>query len=196
VGFAITWCAVREESAEQFLQKLGLIPTGETEEFPESLIASGKLDTGWRVIYYNKYGCPFLTSQHLTQLSIDQDALLCLVEEHAMASSSELWSGGKRQWYLSHEGENGPKGLSTDGHLPESLPEIRQKMEALQLAAGGDSAQVDYIFEIPLKIAQSIVGFKHDEKCDHLIGGRFVVMTQVAPKSGLLTRLFGTSSKG
>jgi hypothetical protein len=194
VGFAITWCAVREEGAEKFLQKLGLAPTGETEEFPESLIASGMLDTGWRVIYYNNYGCPFITPQHLTKLSIDQDAILCLVEEHAMASSSELWSGGRRQWYLSHEGENGPKGLSVGGHPPESLTAIRQEMEALQLAAGGDDAQVDYIFEIPLKIAQSIVGFKHDEKCDHLIGGHYVVMTRVAPKSSLLSRLFGVSN--
>jgi hypothetical protein len=44
-------------------------------------------------------------------------------------------------------------------------------MEELQLAEGGDDAGVDYIFEIPLKVAQSLVGFKHDENCAHLIGG-------------------------
>jgi hypothetical protein len=66
--------------------------TGETEEFPESLISVGKLDTGWRVIWYNEYGCPFLRPDSLSNLSINHDVLLCLVEEHAMASSSELWS--------------------------------------------------------------------------------------------------------
>jgi hypothetical protein len=55
MGWAITWCAVREENAEQFLNQLRLSPTGETEEFPESLISMAKLDTGWRVIWYNKY---------------------------------------------------------------------------------------------------------------------------------------------
>ncbi len=46
MGFAITWCAVREEGADQFFRKLGLRPTGEMEDVPESLISDGKLDTG------------------------------------------------------------------------------------------------------------------------------------------------------
>ena len=188
MGFSISWCAVREESADQFVQKLGLFPTGETEEFPESLISTGKLDTGWRVIWHNKYACPYLRPEDLANLSIDQEVLLCLVEEHVMASSSELWSGGKRKWWISHEGEKGPKGLSVDGGLPEAFPAIRKEMEDLQLAEGGDSAGVDYIFEIPLKVAQALVGFKHDEKCGHLIGGHFIVMSRVTPS--VLSRLF------
>ena len=64
MGFAISWCAVREEGADQFLQDLDLSTTGETEELPESLISTGKLDTGSRVVWYNEYGCPF--SSHRT----------------------------------------------------------------------------------------------------------------------------------
>ena len=60
MGFSITWCAVREQCADQFVQKLGLTPTAETEEIPESLDCMAKLDTGWRVIWHNKYGCPYL----------------------------------------------------------------------------------------------------------------------------------------
>ncbi len=190
MGFAISWCAVREDSADQLIQKLSLTPTGEAEQFPESLIAVGKLNTGWRVIWYNEYGCPFLRPDSLSRLSKDHDVLLCLVEEHAMASSSELWSGGKRKWWLSHEGENGPKGLSVAGEVPSTFAAIRKEMEDLQLAEGGDNAKVDYIFEIPLKVAQSLVGFRHDEVCDHLIGGRFDVMSIATPKTGILNRLF------
>jgi hypothetical protein len=190
MGFSITWCAIREEKAEQFLQRLGLSPTGEVEEFPESLIATAKLNTGWRVMWYNKYTCPFLRPQDLGGISLDQDVLLCLVEEHVMASSSEMWSDGRRMWWLSHEGENGPKGLSTDGELPESFPAIRKAMEQSQLAAGGDEADVDYIFEIPLKVAKSIVGFKHDEECAHLLDKSFSVMSRTAPTESLRRRLF------
>jgi hypothetical protein len=50
---------------------------------------------------------------------------------------------------------------------------------------------VDYIFEIPLTVAKSLVGFKHDEICAHLIGGRFDVMARAAPKASPLSRLFG-----
>ena len=62
MGSAITWCAFREDKAEQFLNQLGLFPTGETEEFP-----------------------------------------LCLIEEHVMASSAELWSQGQRKWCPTRE---------------------------------------------------------------------------------------------
>jgi hypothetical protein len=124
-------------------------------------------------------------------LSIDHDLLLCLVEEHVMASSSEFWSKGKRQWRLSHEGENGPKGLEVDGNPPEVYAATAKEMEALQLAEGGDDAGVDYIFEIPLLIAKALVGFKHDEICPHLIGARFEVMSRAAPTPGVLSRIFG-----
>jgi hypothetical protein len=191
MGWSITWCAVPEEKAEQFLNQLGLSPTGETEELPESLISMANLDTGWRLIWYNKYDCPFLRPRDLGTLSSDKDVLMCLVEEHVMASSSEMWSQGKRKWWLSHEGENGPKGLATDGDLPESFPAIRSEMEQAQLDAGGDQAGVDYIFEIPLKLAESLVGFKHDEDDKHVIDGHYVVLSRTEPAGGLLRRLFG-----
>ena len=104
MGFAISWCAVRKESADQFLRELRLNPTGETEELPESLISTGKLDTGLIVVRYNEYGCPFLEPQDLSRLSVNRDVLLVqLVEEHVMANSAELWSSGKQKWWLSHE---------------------------------------------------------------------------------------------
>jgi hypothetical protein len=191
MGFSITWCAVREEGADKLLQELGLSPTGETEEFPESLISAARLATGWRVIWYNRYDCPFLRPEDLGKISKDQDILMCRVEEHVMASSSEMWSSGKRKWWLSHEGENGPKGLSTDGELPESFPVVRREMEEAQLAEGGDDAEVDFIFEIPLKVAQSLVGFKHDEDCPYMVDGHFVVLSRPETKKGLLGRFFG-----
>jgi hypothetical protein len=191
MGFSITWCAVRERNADKFVQDLGLTPTGQTEEIPESLDCMAKLDTGWRLISHNKYDCPYLRPKELARLSVDQEVILCLVEEHVMASSAEFWSKGKRQWWISHEGECGPKGLDVDGNPPEVYPSIRKEMEASQLAKGGDKAEVDYIFEIPLEVAKSLVGFKHDEICPHIIGGRFEVMARAVPKANPLSRLFG-----
>jgi hypothetical protein len=64
-------------------------------------------------------------------------------------------------------------------------------MEDQQVAEGGEAAGVDYLFEIPLEVAKSLVGFKHDESCPHLIGGRFEVMSRIAPKPNPLSRLIG-----
>ena len=79
-----------------------------------------------------------------------------------------MFVAGRGSW-PSHEGEDGPNGLSVAGEVPRTLAEIQKEMEDLQLAEGGDDAGVDHIFEIPFKVAQSLLGFKHDEDPAHLI---------------------------
>src|SRR4051812_32612569 len=108
MGFSISWFAVPEAHAAQFLEKLGLSPTGASEEEPESLISTLSLETPYRVIWYNSYDCPFLTPALLASISSQYDVLVCRVEEHVMASSAELWSGGKRKWWLAHHWQQGP----------------------------------------------------------------------------------------
>jgi hypothetical protein len=91
-----------------------------------------------------------------------------------MASSAELWSGGRRKWWLSHKGEDEPKGLATDAALAAPFQTIRSEREKVQLEEGDDEADVDYIFELPLQLAQSIVGFKPETRA------RLVKSRQVA----------------
>lgn len=190
MGYAITWCAVREESADQLLSHLGLSSTGETEDDPESRFSTIKLTTGWRLIWSNENACPVLTKR-LQAFSEEHEVVLCQVEEHVMASSAELWKGGSRKWRISHRGENGPKGLETEGELLECFASIREQMEDAQRAEGGDDADVDYIFEIPLKVAQSLVGFKHDENYESVIEGKFAILSDGKREKGFFARLLG-----
>lgn len=190
MGFSITWFAIREQRAKWLLERLGLTPTGESEEVPESLISTCRLQTGWQILWYNEYDCPWLVPTELETLSREQELLVCRVEEHVMASSAELWANGSRQWRISHEGEAGPMGLSTDGSLPDCLATIQAEMEEAQRAAGGGNADVDYIFDIPLKVAQCLVGFKHDEDCPALAGAKFEVLKRTAAKKSFFERLF------
>ena len=190
MGFAISWCAVPESAAEGFLQRIGLTETGETEEVPDSLIGVARLDTGWRLLWYNKYDCPFLGNAQRGEHSRHYDLLYCLVEEHCMASSSEFWSGGSRTWWISHEGIDGPKGLDFSGAVPNNFPQVKSEMEAKQKQEGGEKSQVDYLFEIPLLVAKSITGFKHDEVCLHVVGNEFKIMKK-SEQAGFFSRLFG-----
>jgi hypothetical protein len=169
---------------------LGPSPTGQIEEFPESRFSSAKLTTGWRLIWSNKYNCPVLMNA-LATFASECDVVACQIEEHVMASSAELWRNGGRRWWLSHEGIDGPKGLESDGTLPQSYGVIRKEMEDAQLAEGGEAADVDYIFEIPLKVAQSLVGFKHDENYETAVEGNFMVLSNKKGEKGFLSRLFG-----
>lgn len=191
MGLSITWCAVREEYAQKLLDDLLLSPNGKSEEYPDSPISTAKLDTGWRIIWFNKYNSSIVGLKNIADISHERDVLLCLVEEHVMASSSELWSNGTRKWRISHEGVNGPKGLDATGDLPECFPAIKSEMEELQRADGGDDAEVDYIFEIPLKVAQSLVGFKHDEDCAHISNEQFEVLSRPSMRKGFFARLLG-----
>lgn len=218
MGFAVTWFAVQEAHAASFLQRLCLVETGETEEFPESLIAAAQMDTGWRVLWYNKYDCRFLRTDTVREISLEHDILVCAVEEHSMSATASLWRRGGRVWHLHYDGSDGPKGsaLKAGGALPECLASIRDEMERAQEAEGGASANVDMLFEIPLRVAQALTGFKHDGDSVHVIGGMFHVLRRdvtetattssmpvlvrskpamAAAKPGLFRRLFGWKSK-
>lgn len=189
MGYSITWCAVREVAADKFLSHLGLSMTGESSDDPKSRFSTAKLSTGWRLVWSTRHDCPVLTKE-LAAFSREHEVLLCRVEEHVMASAAELWVGGGRKWSISHEGEDGPKGLDTDGELPECFASIRDEMQDAQRAVGGDNADVDYIFEIPLKIAQTLVGFKHDESYESILESDFMVLSNGTSKKGFLSRLF------
>ncbi|MGV3661604.1 MAG: hypothetical protein ACO1TE_15560 [Prosthecobacter sp.] len=218
MGFAITWFAVPEARAASFLRRLSLVETGETEEFPESLIATARMDTGWQVLWYNKYVCKFLRTDTVREISLEHDVLVCAVEEHSMGSSASLWRGGSRVWHLDHDGSGGPKGraLKAEGALPECFAGIRDEMERAQKEEGGATADVDMLFEIPLRVAQALIGFKHDEDSSHVMGGKFYVLRRDAtdavtsssmpalprrpaaasPRPGFFRRLFGAKSNG
>lgn len=202
MGFSISWFAIRKENANNFFEILKLNKTQETEEFPESTISTAELDTGWQILWYNKFSCPFIDEKILENISNNFEIIKCLVEEHVMFSSSELWVNGKCKWKISHEGENVPIGLNFEGDLPNCFEQIKLEMEAEQKRENEGDAEVDYLFEIPLKIVEEIVGFKHDEECTHLVNGHFTVLRkenastkQNGSSKGFFKNLFGNRNK-
>jgi hypothetical protein len=48
--------------------------------------------------------------------------------------------GGKRKWWLPHEGQNSPT-MTFGRDLPQAFPAIRKEMEEPQLARGGDDTE-------------------------------------------------------
>lgn len=190
MGFAITWCAVPEQAAEQFLSHLNLVTTGATEDDPESRFSMARLMTGWRLIWSNQYACPVL-AKRLSSYSGAHEVVMCQIEDHVSACSAELWTGGTRKWWVSHEGEQGETHLETDGDLPPCFASIRAQIEDAQGAEGDDDADVDYISDIPLKVAQALAGFKHDEKYEGVVDGPFLVLSRGKGERGFLSRLFG-----
>jgi hypothetical protein len=191
MGYAVTWLAVRGERANDMLAALSLVRTGTLSDEPDAHWSTVRLTSGWQLIWCNDYECPALSNDRLATFSADTEVVVCKIEEHVMASSAELWSDGRVVWSISHDGEDGPEGLEVAGRPPEGLDSIRRELEAAQAAEGGSDADVDYIFEVPLRVAQEITGFKHDENYDGAIDGRFEVLEAPGRKKNLFSRLFG-----
>ena len=197
MGYSISWFAVPETHADSFFQKLSLVRTGETEEYPNSMISSARLDTGWRMLWYDKTVCPFLEDETLSQLSHHHDIIACTVEEHCMDSTATLWQSGLRTWSIHHNGNDGPKELGIAGTLPGCFDSIRSELERKQTEDGGMDAEVDHLFDIPLAVARHIVGFKHDEESPYILDGVFHVLARGSAianpsllKRGFIARLF------
>lgn len=190
MGIAISWCTVPEPDGDSFLARLNLSDSGRRERFPESAIAVAHLDTGWRLAWFNADFCPFYDESRRREYSRYCEMLFCRVEEHCMASLAEFWADGTCKWKIAHEGIDGPRGIETFGDLPRGFEQIRKEMEAAQEREGGEGAEVDYLFEIPLLMAQSLTGFKHDESCPHIVNHEFKVMERATgPRRNLFTGL-------
>ena len=181
MGFSITWCAVRDGNAQKVLDQLGLSPTGEAEDVPESLDFDRHARHGLahHLVQRVRMSVPAARGPWCHFGWPGSTDVPCRGARHG--ELRELWRGGTRQWWISHEGEDGPKGLATEGDLPDCFAAIRREMEDAQLAAGGDAAGVDHIFDIPLRVAQTLVGFRHDEVTQE----QFVVLSRSVPKKGL-----------
>jgi hypothetical protein len=52
--------------------------------------------------------------------------------------------------------------LEIDGDAPASLKPIHWNLVSRQDEAGGEQADVDYIYDAPAELAKALTGFRHD----------------------------------
>lgn len=160
MGFSIAWIAFHGLTKAEVLSHVDLVDTQERDEANESPISGSELPGGWYVLFLSDVAHPYLSAESLQRLSKGCTVLGCQVEEHVMVSASFLYENGARIWHILHESEKGVYNLEIEGAPPGSfsIAEFRQK----QHEAGGESADVDYIFDAPVELAQAICGFRHD----------------------------------
>jgi hypothetical protein len=84
------------------------------------------------------------------------------VEEHVMVSIATGWKDGRRVWSVTHDGQRDMEHLQTEGDLPAAFTSIRDRLRSEQQTAGGRKADVDYTFDVPVELAQTLTGYRHD----------------------------------
>jgi hypothetical protein len=158
IGFSISWLAVRNNNNDDtsVLASLGLEKTGETEESPGKHWCSTRVGE-WTVVWSNSYeparfrGAPS---------KLRGEVLVCDVEEHVMYASTSAFNDGILSWRIVHDAQQAQDDLTITGTPPESHARIR----AEQFARVSEDPEVDRIFEIPIRMAKEVVGFRYDEK--------------------------------
>jgi hypothetical protein len=182
MGFSISWVAVKQQAPEAVLQALGLSRTGQFGEFAEYAAMGRVLPSGWFLIVLDRCDHALLQAEQLASLSADCEVIACSIEEHVMFTSSECWRSGERIWRIEHDAQRGILDLRAAGTLPGNYSALAKQFAQEQQRDGGAESDVDYYSEIPLQMANSIVGFKHDEVHPEIEDGSFEVFASRAPQ--------------
>ena len=161
MGQSISWLAVHAPP-EEARAALGLNATGETLEIPEAPLVGAELNGGWYLVIAQGCDHALVRDDFVSSISTERDAVACSIEEHVMWSSASFWSGGKSVWSVAHDAQESIDHFTASGTPPPSFAEIRDRLLEQQESEGGADADVDLVFDLPLELADQIVGFKHD----------------------------------
>lgn len=164
MGFSISWIGFKAEDRDEALRLLGLVDTGEPDEANEAPFSGALLPTGWFIVFSNDFD--FATPKRLAALSAGRKVIACQVEEHVMVSAAYCYDDGEAVWWASHMSENGTYDLTAEGELPDGFAALKDNLFGKQEAEGGTKANVDFIFDVPVELAQAICGFRYD-RCEY-----------------------------
>jgi hypothetical protein len=180
MGSCLSWVAVQGSSPEAVYADLGFHRSGEFEEIPEAPFCGTRLGNNWTVVVLNGVAAAMDGTINLKHLSRLGDVIACFVEEHVMCSAAACWSAKRQVWSVAHRAEKGMRHLQMSGSLPDSAIDVVQATEAKLVAAGGSESEVDYYFDVPILLAKSVAGFRHDEDVE--VGLRFEVLRSADAK--------------
>jgi hypothetical protein len=162
MGFSMSWAAVRGATPQAVHDALALRGTATREEIPESDITGAELPGGWYMVASNRDRLRLTEDAALGRLSRVGEVVMCFVEEHVMCSCAACWRDGQCVWSVYHDAQSGMESLDVQGEPPASFAPIRDRLRAQQAAADGKKACVDHIFDIPVELAHSLTGYRHD----------------------------------
>lgn len=177
MGYSLAWLAVQGKSPAIIHQQLGLSASGDFCDYGDAPVVGRQLPSGWYVIVVKGCDHKLISDVVVQRISLACSVIACSIEEHVMFSSAAQWSDGQREWAIQHRGgDYGSADLSFEGDPPPLFAELREHYGSRQNAEGGVKAEVDWIFEVPLELAKSYVGFKHDEETPGVEDGSFEIL--------------------
>ena len=198
MGLRNSWIAVRGLQREQALETLGMEVAQPLESgcLPDD-IALATLPGGWLIGLADGSADAF--DGDLVKLVALGSAVGCAVNETVMYSEARAYEGGVEIWRVVHDpdADESLYSLQITGNPPPQLDAIVGSVRAEQDAEGGEEADVDLMFDIPTKLAQSLCGFSLEDDLDPFgfvevqIPGKARRTGRTDSRPGFFARLFG-----
>ena len=190
MGVSLSWLAIKGSSAEAVLGELELRSTSKPAEAGRSPFVAATSDSGWYLVVANRCEHHIISAPVAERLSVGCEVLTCTVEEHVMFSEATGWRDGHRLWSVTHRGDNEAtkKTVSEAGTLPSEYSPIRDRFFRQQEAENAADAEVDFLFEIPVVLVQTFIGYKHDEASPAFETRGFELLESI--KKSFFQRLF------
>lgn len=161
MGFSISWIGFNNTEKSNVLELLSMTDTGSPDPGNRARFSLAVSENGSIILFSNDYD--FASGDRLRALSSTCTLVACQIEEHVMASSTCAWTNGTEQWRIEHESDRGIYDLRVTGELPAEFAPILDSARAEQDANRGQDSDTDFVFDGPLKVAEAICAYKHDE---------------------------------
>jgi len=191
MGLKHSWIAVQGLKPEQALEALGMEidEVIEPHYLPDG-IGMAQLPDGWLLFVSDRKASAL--EGKLNGLAKFGPAVACDISETVMCSEAHGYEAGQEIWSVAYDCEKGPYELQVTGSPPPQLEKIHRDIRAKQEAEGGEEAEVDYMFDVPPKLAQSICGYMMGETED--ANFRYTELKRIGGSQkgpGFFARLFG-----
>lgn len=186
MSVVVGWIAVESTDRDHMLEALGLVEAPDARK-PTASICT--LPNGWSILFTVDFAFP--TPERMALLSEGGAAIAVSADDRSMFSVVRGYERGEAVFAIEHDGgQQGVRHIETAGKLPEQWPPILDQAIREQDEEDQGDAQVDYLFDAPMALAEALCGYRHDRPWPE---GQEQKMTLLAEKKGpgLLGKLFG-----
>lgn len=166
--------------------------TGESGEFFDFQFSGTELANGWMIIWSEDQ--ELFDPPYASSLSNNFPLITCWVNETVMHSRSIYFKDGQEKWMILHEGDVDNFHIEYRGTPASDLETL---IVDARLAQTNDP-DVDYMFDVPLVVAQRLCSFKHDDILEDepifyeiKFNNSAEAKSETSKKVGWLSRIFG-----
>lgn len=184
-GVVAGWIAVQGIERDRILAALGLV---EAPDAPKPKASICTLPNRWSILFTVDFGFP--TPERMALLSAEGAAIAVSADERSMFSVVRGYERGKAVFAIEHDGgQQGVRHVETAGTLPAEWAAVLAEATREQDEEDQGGAEVDYLFDAPMALAEALCGYRHDRPWPE---GQEQKMTLLAERRGpgLLGRLF------